>query len=98
VRKSPQWPGCSGQPRPRIPARAEEKVTKSDASGVKVTSEFWLDGKLVGSVHWNPDGTPLLAVGIRNDALSGYQLEYHEGGGLHAEPFVNGVLHGQAKQ
>jgi antitoxin component YwqK of YwqJK toxin-antitoxin module len=35
---------------------------------------------------------------MRDGAVVGYQLEYHEGGIVYAEPFVNGLLHGLAKQ
>jgi hypothetical protein len=68
-------------------------------SGAKSDSEFWLDGKLVGRASWWPDGRPLLAVGLLNGAAVGYQLDFHENGTVsYAEPFVDGTLHGLAKQ
>jgi antitoxin component YwqK of YwqJK toxin-antitoxin module len=39
-----------------------------------------------------------LAVGLKNGVPVGHQLEYQDGGIVYAEPFVNGALHGLAKQ
>ena len=93
-----RWPGRAAQPQPRIPASAEERVSAVDKAGAKSQSEFWLNGKLVGRAHWNPDGTPSIAVGMRNGALYGHQITYHDDGTLYAEPLVDGLLHGLAKQ
>jgi antitoxin component YwqK of YwqJK toxin-antitoxin module len=73
-------------------------VAKFDALGRKTASEFWLRGQLVGRACWNPDGTPCLAVGVRDGVPVGHQLEFHERGVVYAEPFVDGKLHGLAKQ
>lgn len=54
--------------------------------------------QLAGRAFWNPDGTPCLAVGLRNGVPVGHQLEFHERGVVYAEPFVDGRLHGLAKQ
>ncbi|WP_163998410.1 toxin-antitoxin system YwqK family antitoxin [Pyxidicoccus caerfyrddinensis] len=73
-------------------------MTRLDETGVKAASEFWLEGRLVGRAYWNPDGTPCLAVGLRDGVPAGFQVEYHDNGTVYAEPFVKGLLHGQAKQ
>jgi hypothetical protein len=39
-----------------------------------------------------------VAVGLKDGMPVGYQLECHDGGMVYAEPFVEGVLHGFAKQ
>jgi len=39
-----------------------------------------------------------MAVGVRQGVEVGHRLEYHEDGTIYAEPFVEGVLHGLAKQ
>src|SRR5690606_32236977 len=93
-----QWPGQPHQPRPRIPLSAEERVVGLDEAGRKAKSEFWLRGALVGRASWNPDGSPHMAVGVRQGVEVGHRLEYHEDGTIYAEPFVEGVLHGLAKQ
>ncbi|NMO17387.1 hypothetical protein HPC49_06550 [Pyxidicoccus fallax] len=93
-----RWPGRPGQPRPSIPARAEERITQWDEDGLKRASEFWLDGACVGRAYWNPDGTPNVATGLRDGAPVGYQIEYHDHGFLYAEPFVDGLHQGWAKQ
>jgi antitoxin component YwqK of YwqJK toxin-antitoxin module len=61
-------------------------------------SEFWFRGKLAGRAFWDPDGALCLAYGLRDGAVVGFQLEYHAGGIIYAEPFRNGVVHGLAKQ
>lgn len=93
-----RWPGRPGQPKPRIPAGATETVTRVDEHGRKFASEFWFRGQLAGRAYWNPDGTPCLAVGLRNGVPVGHQVEFHEFGGVYAEPFVEGRLHGLARQ
>lgn len=52
----------------------------------------------MGSAFWNPDGTPSSAVGLRDGARTGFQVEYHDFGGVYAEHFIDGLLHGLAKQ
>ena len=96
-----RWPGRKGQPRPAIPARAEEKILGYDNSGVKERSEFWLNGVRVGFVSWDtsePSGTPGIAGGYRNGVRVGYQVSYDRGAVTYAEPFKNGLVHGWAKQ
>jgi hypothetical protein len=93
-----RWPGRSGQPRPRIPARAEEKVIQLRESGLKAASEFWLNGRLVGHVSWDEEGTASIAQGIRDGVRVGYQIDYRYGVLTYAEPFKNGFVHGWAKQ
>jgi len=69
-----------------------------DDAGRK-SSEFWLDGELVGRACWDEDGRLVLAVGLRDGKPHGYQLEYHENGTVsYAEPFVDGLVHGWSKQ
>ena len=68
-----------------------------DAAGRKEASEFWLDGELVGEVWWD-EGRPGIAVGRRGGKKYGYLVEYHEGTVSYAEPFVDGLQHGWAKQ
>lgn len=91
----PRWPG---RPKPLIPAGATQRVTRVDERGRKAVSEFWFSGQPVGRACWNPDGSPCLAVGLRDGVPVGHQLEYEDGAIVYAEPFVNGVLHGSAKQ
>lgn len=92
-----RWPG---RPKPQIAAEATEKVTHSDEH--QTASEFWYRGHLVGRTSWSPDGRSGVAVGLRvglRDGLAvGCQLSYEDGAIEHAEPFVNGELHGLAKQ
>ncbi len=90
-----RWPG---RPKPRIPAGATERVTQLDQRGNKAASEFWFRGKLAGRAHWNPDGSPCLAYGLQDGVVVGHQLEYEDGAVVYVEPFVDGVLHGLAKQ
>ncbi len=93
-----RWPGRKGQPRPQIPSSAQEKITHFDERGAKGTSEFWLDGRLVGRASWESDGTPSIAGGIRDGVRVGYHIEYRDGTVSYAEPFKNGLVHGWAKQ
>jgi hypothetical protein len=93
-----RWPGLPGQPRPRIPVRAQEKVLRTDDAGRKTASEFWLNGQCVGRAEWEASGAPWRAVGLRGGLLTGHRLEYHEGAVSYAEPFVEGLTHGWAKQ
>jgi hypothetical protein len=91
----------TGQPAPSIPANAVELVTKFDSERRKTESQFWLNRRLVGRATWYPNGGPCLAVGLRGNAVHGYQVEYHHGdvsGVSYAEPFVGGRVHGLAKQ
>jgi antitoxin component YwqK of YwqJK toxin-antitoxin module len=96
-----RWPRRTGQPRPAIPARAEEKILGYDKRGAKERSEFWLNGKRVGFVSWDPwepSGTPGIAGGYRNGVRVGYHIVYDRGTVSYAEPFKNGLVHGWAKQ
>ena len=96
-----RWPGRKGQPRPAIPARAEEKILGYDQHGAKQRSEFWLNGRCVGFVTWDPwesNGTPGIAGGYRNGVRIGYQISYEQGAVSCAEPFKDGLVHGWAKQ
>lgn len=97
-RGTSRWPARPGQPKPRITARATERVTRLDALGRKTASEFWFRGQLVGRAFWNPDGTSCVALGVRNGVPVDHQLEFDERGVVHAEPFVDGKVHGLAKQ
>jgi hypothetical protein len=90
------WPGKAGQPRPRIPATATERVVAVDDAGRKRRSEFWLRGRLVGRAWW--DETDAIATGLRRGVPNGYQIEYVDGRVSYAEPFVGGVQHGWARQ
>jgi hypothetical protein len=63
-----------------------------------MASAFWFRGQLERRACRNQDGTLCLAVGLRNRVVVGHQLEYRDGAVVYAEPFVNGVLHGLAKQ
>ncbi len=94
----PRWGGRRGQPKPSIPAGATEKVTRRDELGRKTASEFWLRGRRVGRAYWDPDGSGCVAVGLKNRMPVGYQVSYHDDGTVYAERFVEGVLHGVAKQ
>lgn len=94
-----RWPGRPGQPQPRIPAQAEEKVLQTDEAGRKTASEFWLNGQCVGRAEWGADGTPWTAMGLRGGHITGHRIDYHGHGTVsYAEPFVNGLPHGWAKQ
>jgi hypothetical protein len=96
-----RWPRRKGQPRPAIPARAEEKILGYDKRGAKDRSEFWLNGQRVGFVSWDPwepSGTPGIAGGYRNGVRVGYQISYDRGAVSYAEPFKEGLVHGWAKQ
>ena len=96
-----RWPGRRGQPRPAIPARAEEKILSYDERCAKQRSEFWWKGQRVGFVWWDPwepSGTPGIAVGYRNDVRVGYEISYDRGAVSCAEPFKDGLVHGWAKQ
>ncbi len=93
-----RWPGRKGQPRPQIPSSAQEKVTHFHERGVKAASEFWLNGRLVGRVSWESDGTPGTAGGFRDGVRVGYHIDYRDGTVSYAEPFKNGLVHGWTKQ
>jgi hypothetical protein len=73
-------------------------VTQLDDLGRKTASEFWFRGRLAGRALWNSDGDPCLAYGLRDGVVVGHQLEYESGAIIYAEPFVDGVNHGLAKQ
>jgi hypothetical protein len=93
-----RWPGKPGQPRPSIPARAEERVTETYPSGRKRSSEFWLRDELVGRAYWDElDGFLGLAYGLREGRQHGYHVEYIAGTVSFAERFVNGQVHGWTK-
>jgi antitoxin component YwqK of YwqJK toxin-antitoxin module len=77
---------------------AREKVTAFRKPGVKATSEFWLNRRLVGFVSWDEDGKPGIARGLRNGARVGHQIEYYDGTVSYVEPFEDGLVHGWAKQ
>src|SRR4051794_22106013 len=94
-----RWPGLAGQPRPRIPVRAEERVTQRDTQGIKSISEFWLHGQCVGRAFWDPDGSVSMAYGLRRGVVHGYHIEYHPNGAVSsAEPYIDGERHGRARQ
>lgn len=93
-----RWPGHLHQPKPRIPATAEQRVTSRDEARRKTSSEFWFRGALVGRASWNPDGTPYVAVGLRQSVPVGHRMDYHDDRTIYAEPHVDGVVHGLAKQ
>lgn len=98
MKKAPSQRRWPGRPKPRIPAGATERVTQLDEHGRKTASEFWFRGKLAGRAFWNADGTPCLAYGLRDGVVVGHQLEYEDGAIVYVEPFVEGVIHGLAKQ
>lgn len=94
----PRWPGRTGQPEPSIPAGAIEKVIQVDDRGRKTASEFWFRRRLAGRASWDPDGDGCVAVGLKHGVRAGHQVEYHGNGIVYAEPFVEGMLNGLAKQ
>jgi hypothetical protein len=110
VRKRHQkrWPGHRGLPRPSIPSRAREKVTWLYSDGHKRMSEFWLGGHRVGVVNWSYDANgktpvPGIAWGVRKGRPDGYRVSYEWRPNVGwyvrcAEPYVDGLLHGWAKQ
>ncbi len=71
-------------------------MTHSDEH--QTASEFWFRGQLVGRASSTPDGRSCVAVGLRDGLPVGYQVSYEDGAIVYAEPFVNGELHGVAKQ
>jgi hypothetical protein len=85
------------QPKPSIPAAATERITERDDVGEKQGSEFWLRGRLVGRAWWDELGL-VVATGLRRGVPDGYQIEYVDGRISYAEPFVDGVQHGWARQ
>jgi hypothetical protein len=93
-----RWPGRKGQPRPRIPASAREKVTAFHETGTKSDSEFWLNRRLVGRAWWDEHGRPGIVSGLRNGVRVGYRVDYRDGTLVYAEPFKDGLVHGWAKQ
>ncbi len=107
-RHGKRWPGRRGLPRPSIPSSAREKVTELYSGGNKSRSEFWLGGHLVGVVVWSYDAdgktpVPGIAWGVRKGRPDGYRVscEWRPNVGWYveyAEPFVDGLLHGWAKQ
>lgn len=75
----PRWPIGPGQPKPRIPPGATERVTKMHEGGGKATSEFWSRGRLAGRAFWDSDGSRVMVVGLKDGEPVGHQLEFHDG-------------------
>ncbi|WP_075006557.1 toxin-antitoxin system YwqK family antitoxin [Stigmatella aurantiaca] len=74
-------------------------MLQTDDAGRKTASEFWLNGQCVGKAEWDADGTPQMAMGLRGGRITGHRIDYHRNGVVsYAEPFLNGLLHGWAKQ
>jgi hypothetical protein len=95
------WPQLTGQPAPDIPSNALELVTRFDDAGKKLESEFWLRGRRVGRAAWYESGHLAVAVGLRRGIAVGPHVEYHDAPGgpvSYAEPYVDGKVHGLAKQ
>jgi hypothetical protein len=84
--------------RSSIPARAKERVTRRHPDGTKVEAEYVLRRSLVGNRQWDENGLLEHEVSLRSGRKHGVEYWWTSGRLTSAEPWVNGVLHGTAKQ
>src|SRR5438128_629362 len=87
------------QYRSDIPDSAAEVITSTHENGAKETTEYLLDGKVVGRRHWDRDGnldieTPL-KDGVRHGVV---HYLYSDGTLVSAEPYFEGQMHGTTHQ
>lgn len=82
-----------------IPGTAREKVTERFPSGRKRKAEYRVGGKVVGIRYFFQSGEPEHECGLKEGKKHGVEY-WWLGGNLprSAEPFVDGLPHGLAKQ
>ena len=81
------------------PGNARERITERYASGNNGKMEFRLDRKLVGVLLYFESGEPEHEYGLKSGKKHGVEYWWHGPGNLDsAEPFVDGLAHGVAKQ
>jgi antitoxin component YwqK of YwqJK toxin-antitoxin module len=82
-----------------IPSTAIERITERYPSGKKERAEFWLDRKHVGTRLYFESGNPEHEYSLKSGKKHGIEYWWFPNGKLDsAEPFVDGVPHGVAKQ
>lgn len=86
------------QPTP-IPAEAHEVIRETWDNGTNKTTEYFLDGQLIGVRYWNETGQLEMEHGIRDKQWHGFYRTWHENGHLHEMAwYENGKEHGTTEQ
>lgn len=92
-------PPASPTYRSDIPAEAEETVTAHHPNGARRETALHLDGALVGRRYYDEEGWLEGELPLRDGLAHGWQYRWHDGAALmHAEPWVQGQIHGTASQ
>lgn len=82
-----------------IPPGAKERITKRYPSGKKKRAEYRVGRKVVGVRFFFESGEPELEYGMKDGKRHGIEYDWLDPGMLvSAEPFVDGLQHGTAKQ
>ncbi len=93
-------PATAKHYRSSIPAEAKERVTaRHIKSRRRYKTEYWIDGKLVGTRFFDEAGRIQTENPLRNGSLHGTMYCFDSPDQLgFAEPYVNGLAHGIARQ
>jgi antitoxin component YwqK of YwqJK toxin-antitoxin module len=90
--KRPRYKSC-------IPANARERIVKRCPRGAKKKSEYRIGRALVGVRCFFETGEPELEYALKGGKKHGIEYWWYDPGLLlSAEPFVNGLPHGTARQ
>lgn len=81
-----------------IPKSARERLLTTHPEGQKCQVEYVLGGKVVGVRYFLREGTPEIEYGLQGGRLHGMRYDFMGGHLLSAEPYVNGLVHGVARQ
>ena len=81
-----------------IPKSARERILTTHPEGQKCRVEYVLGGKVVGVRYFLPEGASEIEYGLKAGRLHGMRYDFLGAHLLCAEPYVNGLVHGVARQ